>query len=116
VKRPDEPGECRLKVEVLYVADCPSHTPTVRLLKDVLAAEGVQAEVKEVLVVDGKMASELKFLGSPTIRINGLDIAPESPKGGTLACRLYPGSPQIGVPPMEMVRRAVVKARKGGTP
>ena len=109
-------GECRLKVEVLYVADCPSHAPTVRLLKDVLAAEGVQAEVKEVLVVDAQMASEVKFLGSPTIRINGLDIAPESPKGGTLACRLYPGSPQIAVPPMEMVRRAVVKARNRGTP
>ena len=105
-----------MKVEVLYVADCPSHTPTVRLLKDVLAAEGVQAEVKEVLVVDAQMAGELKFSGSPTIRINGLDIAPESPKGGTLACRLYPGSPRIGVPPVEMVRRAIAKARKGGTP
>ena len=115
MKRPDEPGECRLKVEVLYVADCPSHAPTVRLLKDVLAAEGVQAEVKEVLVVDTQMAGELKFLGSPTIRINSLDIAPESPKGG-LACRLYPGSPQIGVPPMEMVRCAIATARKGGTP
>jgi len=104
-----------LKVEVLYVADCPSHGPTVRLLRDVLAAEGVQAEVAEVLVVDARMASELKFSGSPTIRINGQDIAAEAPKSGTLACRLYPGSPQIGVPPMELVRRAVVKAREGGT-
>jgi hypothetical protein len=105
-----------MKVEVLYVADCPSHAPTVSLLRDVLAAEGVQAEIKEVLVVDAQMASELKFLGSPTIRINGLDIAPGSPKGGTLACRLYPGSPQIGVPPMEMVRRAIVKTREEGSP
>jgi len=104
-----------LKVEVLYVADCPAHAPTVRLLKDVLTAEGVQAEVNEVLVVDAQMASELKFLSSPTIRINGLDIAPESAKGGTLACRLYPGSAQIGVPPLEMVLGAIVKARKGGT-
>jgi hypothetical protein len=105
-----------LKVEVLYVADCPSYAPTVRLMKDVLAAEGILAEVKEVLVVDAPMASELKFFGSPTIRINGLDIAAESPNGGILACRLYPGSPQIGVPPMEMVRRAVVMARERGMP
>ena len=105
-----------MKVEVLYVANCPSHAPTVRLLKDVLAAEGVQTEIKEVLVADSRMASELKFLGSPTIRINDLDIAPESPKGGTLACRFYPGSPQIAVPTMQMVRRAIVKARKGGPP
>jgi hypothetical protein len=105
-----------LRVEVLYVADCPSHAPAVRLLKDVLAAEGIVAEVKEVLVADAQMASDLKFLGSPTIRINGLDIAEESSNCGTLACRLYLGSPQMGVPPMDMVRRAVLKAREKGTP
>jgi hypothetical protein len=104
-----------LKVEVLYVADCPSHSPAVRLLRDVLASEGIVAEVKEVLVADAQMASELKFLGSPSIRINGLDIAAESSNSGTLACRLYPGSLQIGVPPMDMVRRAVSKARERGT-
>jgi hypothetical protein len=32
-----------MKVEVLYVTDCPSHPPAVRLLKDVLAAEGIKA-------------------------------------------------------------------------
>ena len=105
-----------MKVEVLYVADCPSHAPAVKLLKDVLATEGVLAEVTEVLVADAQMARELKFIGSPTIRINGLDIAAESANEGTMACRLYPGSPQIGVPPIEMVRRAIVKARKGGSP
>ena len=105
-----------MKVEVLYVADCPSHAPAVRLLQEVLAAEGVQADVEEVLVADAQMASELEFLGSPTIRINGLDIAPTSVNCGTLACRLYPGSPQVGVPAMEMIRRAVVKAREKGAP
>ena len=84
-------------------------------MKDVLAAEGVVAEVNEVLVADVEMASDLKFLGSPTIRINGLDIAEESSNCGTLACRLYRGSPQMGVPPMDMVRRAVLKAREKGT-
>jgi hypothetical protein len=116
VERRDEAGESKLRVEVLYVADCPYHAPTVRLLKDVLAAEGVQAEIKEILVVNAQMASELKFLGSPTIQINGLDIAAESPSEGTLACRLYRGSLQVGVPSMEMVRRAVIEARERGTP
>jgi hypothetical protein len=30
-----------------------------------------------------------------------------------LSCRLYPGSAEIGLPPVEMVRRAVVEAREG---
>lgn len=101
-----------MKVEVLYVADCPSHPPAVKLLKDVLAAEGITAEVTQVLVVDAQMASELKFRGSPTIRIDGLDIAGETSDAGTIACRLYPGSPQVGVPPIEMVRLALVRARE----
>jgi hypothetical protein len=105
-----------MKVEVLYVTDCPSHPLAVRLLKDVLAAEGIKAEVTEVLVVDAQKASELKFRGSPTIRINGLDIAGGSSDTGTFACRLYPGSHQIGVPPIELVRRALTQARERRTP
>jgi hypothetical protein len=30
-----------------------------------------------------------------------------------LSCRFYPGSAEIGLPPVEMVRRAVVEAREG---
>ena len=67
-----------MKVEVLYVAECPSHPAAVELVKDVLAAEGITTEVHEVLISDEQMAGELKFLGSPTIRIDGRDVAGES--------------------------------------
>lgn len=102
-----------MKVEVLYVADCPSHLAAVTLVKDVLAAQGVAAEITEVLVSDEQTARELKFPGSPTIRINGRDVA-EPAKAGVfaLSCRLYPGSLRIGLPPVEMVRRAVAEARE----
>ena len=104
-----------MKVEVLYVAECPSHPAAVRLVKDVLKAEGVAADIHEVLVRDEGMARELKFVGSPTIRVNGHDVAreTESTKNFALSCRLYPGSKEIGLPPAEMVHRAVVEARQG---
>ena len=104
-----------MKVEVLYVTECPSHPAAVRLLEDVLAAEGVAAEIHEVLVRDEAMANELGFIGSPTIRINGRDVAGESHNATNfaLSCRLYPGSPQIGLPPVENIRRAVLQARQG---
>ena len=106
---------CRVKVEVLYVADCPTHPEAVKLVKQVLAEEGVEAEIHEVLVRDEGMANELGFCGSPTIRINGRDVAGESQyaRSFALSCRLYPGSKQIGLPPLEMVHRAVLKARRG---
>jgi len=104
-----------VKVEILYVAECPSHPAAVKLVKEVLAAERITTEVYEVLVRDEQMAGELKFLGSPTIRINGRDVAEESRKAQNfaLSCRLYSGSEQIGLPPAEMVHRAVLAARQG---
>jgi hypothetical protein len=103
-----------VKVEVLYVVECPSHPSAVRLVKDVLAAEGITTEVHEVLVRDDQMAAELKFVGSPTIRIDGRDVEGESKatRNFALSCRMYPGSKQIGLPPAEMVHRAVLEARR----
>jgi hypothetical protein len=105
-----------VKVEVLYVAECPSHPEAVRLVKAVLAAEGVAAEIQEVLVRDEGMADELRFSGSPTIRINGRDVVEASQKAQSfaLSCRLYPGSKQVGLPPVEVVQRAVLAARQAG--
>lgn len=101
-----------MKVEVWYVPECPAHLPAVRLLKDVLAEEGLSAEIAEILVADAQMASEIKFRGSPTIRVNGLDIAEDTSCPGTISCRWYPGSQPAGIPPVEMVRRALLRAAK----
>ena len=103
-----------MKVEVLYVSECPSHPAAVKLVRDVLAAQGVATHIHEVLVRNEQMASEFKFLGSPTIRINGKDVAGESPtaKNFGLSCRLYQGSKQIGLPPAEVIHRAVQEARR----
>lgn len=104
-----------MKVEVLYVAECPSHPAAVKLVRDVLNLEGIAVEVREVLVRDDSMATDLAFSGSPTIRINGRDVGGESSqaRGFALSCRLCPDSTEIGLPPVEMVRRAVVEVREG---
>jgi hypothetical protein len=107
-----------VKVEVLYVAECPSHPAAVKLVKEVLAAEGVAADIHEVLVRDERMADELRFCGSPTIRINGRDVAGERQKeqNFALSCRLYSGSKQVGLPPAEVIHKAVLEARQEGRP
>jgi len=107
-----------MKIEVLYVAECPAHPAAVELVKDILRAEGVEAEIREILVEDQLSARRLGFCGSPTIRVNGRDVAgpPTSPEGFALSCRLYAGSSEVGLPPAEMVRRAVLQAREGARP
>lgn len=103
-----------MRIEVLFVPNCPHHPAAVKKLKAVLKAEGVADEIQEVEVKDAKSAREFKFQGSPTIRINGRDIAGEQqrPESFALACRLYPGANKIGVPPAEMIERAVREARE----
>lgn len=108
-----------MRVEVLYVADCPSHPAAVELVKSILLSEGLDWGVHEVLVQDERMAQALRFRGSPTVRINGRDVsevgenATAAAEKFALSCRLYPGSQRTGLPPVESVRRAVAEARKG---
>lgn len=103
-----------MKAEVLYVSECPSHPAAVKLLRDVLAAEGVLTDIQEVLVRDEAMARQLRFAGSPTIRINGRDVGaePRTAESFSLSCRVYPGGKQTGLPPADMVHRAVREASK----
>lgn len=103
-----------MKVEVLYVMDCPTHPAAVRLVKDVLAAESIVAEIREVLVSDEQMATTLGFPGSPTIRVNGRDVVgePKTAANASFCCRLYRGSEEIGLPPKDIVRKAVLEAHQ----
>jgi hypothetical protein len=107
-----------LKVEVLYVPECPHLPVTLMRLKEVMAAAGVAAEIHEVAVTNMAMAGELRFCGSPTIRINGHDIAGEAEGVGhfALSCRLYSGNEQLGVPPVDMIQRAVCDAQATENP
>lgn len=106
-----------MRVEVLYVADCPSYPLAVAMLAEILAEEGIAPEIRQVLVGDEEMARELAFRGSPTIRIEGVDVACDTAEAPAFAvcCRLYHDSPQLGVPPAEIVRRAVRAACREGT-
>ena len=36
-----------MRVEVLYVAECPSHPAAVKLVRDILSSEGVAAEIRK---------------------------------------------------------------------
>jgi hypothetical protein len=104
-----------VKVEVYYVLDCPHHPRVVQELRNVLLAEGLVEEIREIAVTDSSAAREFKFRGSPTVRINGQDVAGESQEHESyaLACRIYPGAKEAGVPPVGMIRSAVLKAREG---
>ncbi len=102
-----------MTIEVLYFEGCPNHRPAVERVKEVLKGEGLTAEVVEVNVPDEAAARSLGFPGSPTIRVNGLDIEPaaRSSKDYGMACRTYTdGGRREGTPSRELIRGALQEA------
>lgn len=102
-----------MKVEVLYFDGCPNHKPTLDRVLEVLKEEGVSAEVSEMNIPDGAVAQAAGFLGSPSIRINGLDVEPatRSLKEFGMMCRTYMvGGKRVGLPSQEVIRAALWEA------
>jgi hypothetical protein len=101
-----------MQIEVLYFEGCPNHLPTVERINAVLREEGSSADLREVLVPDVSTATRVKFLGSPTVRVNGIDIEPAAKdrRDFGLMCRRYAG----GVPSHELIRAAVRSASNDG--
>jgi hypothetical protein len=94
-------------IEVLYVPGCPNHQAAIDTLKNVLGAASISAPIREMAIKDEAMARELKFPGSPTVRINGRDVESNPEESYGLACRLY--SNGSGVPSLETLQRAVLE-------
>src|SRR5690242_4538414 len=104
-----------MKIELLYFDECPNHGPTLERVKDALRQERQDADVVEVNMRDDATAQSLGFLGSPTVRIDGLDIEPSArlSKHFGLMCRTYTdGGKQAGIPPLDMIRAALREAAK----
>jgi hypothetical protein len=106
-----EAQACSVKIEILYVPNCPNHAVALERIRAILPATSFQMHVSEVLINDADMAQLLKFPGSPTIRVNGQDVEPQSEKTTAfgLMCRLY--SDGSGAPSEDRLRAAIEKAR-----
>jgi hypothetical protein len=78
-----------MTVELLWWDGCPSHPEALADLERVLREEGVSAVVTRVEIEDDEQARREHFPGSPTIRIDGEDIAPAEGEPHSLTCRVY---------------------------
>ena len=78
------------KVELLWWEGCPSTGKALAILRDVLGEEGLdpQAVVLREVRTEGEAESE-RFVGSPTIRIDGVEVAPVQDEPTGLTCRVY---------------------------
>lgn len=104
----------RPRVEILYFDGCPNHEPALALVERVAAELQLDPSIDLVEVVDPDAAAELRFLGSPTIRVDGRDVEPgaEQRHEFVLACRVYRTERGFaGQPDETWIREALSGAR-----
>lgn len=101
------------QIEVLTFAGCPHTQPALELVERIVDELALEASVHHVDVSDLEQAEAHRFLGSPSIRVNGRDIEPGAGERTdyTLACRIYRTETGItGEPDERWLREALVEA------
>ena len=100
-----------MNVELIYNADCPNVTATRSLLIKAFTKTGVSARWREWERNSSDNPEYVQNFGSPTILVDGKDIAGIDPETGVHACRLYRGDDGRlqSTPPLELICEALLK-------
>jgi hypothetical protein len=105
-----------MTVEVLYFDGCPNHEALLPRLRELMAQAGIAAAIELHRIADDEAAQRERFLGSPTVRVNGVDIEPDAEQRTDYGqnCRLYRTPAGLsGEPPSEWVEAALNGAGVG---
>jgi hypothetical protein len=102
-----------MQIELFYFDGCPSWEDGLKNLEAALKEKGIAVSVNRIKVGDDEEAKRLRFLGSPSFRVNGRDLWHEERDTYSLSCRVYPTPEGIkGFPTVAMLR-AQLKQFKG---
>jgi hypothetical protein len=99
-----------VRIEVLGFAGCPNTAPTLKLVQRVVATTAVDAVVEQIEVETQEQVEELRFLGSPTVRVNGRDVEPgaDARPDYIFSCRIYRDQAGVRGQPDERWLRAAL--------
>ncbi len=102
-----------MEIELLYFDHCATWQTTLADLRQALSQVGREEQVRLVKVESQQEAKRLRFLGSPTVRVNGNDVEPGIPSDGFgMECRLYCVYGLLtGSPLLQWIDDAIVAAR-----
>lgn len=99
-----------MKIELLYFEGCPNHVQALDNLKSALEESGLNERIDVINVTDNTEALARRFLGSPSIRIDGRDLEDADRNGAeySMKCRRYRNGDRIeGYPPRELILEAI---------
>lgn len=103
-----------MKIELLYFDGCPSQELLYPRLERLLRATGVSDPIELRRVESAEAAQTERFLGSPSLHIDGQDIEPGADERTDfgLKCRLYRSAAGAnGQPPDALISAALERAK-----
>jgi hypothetical protein len=105
------PSSRRLVVELLSFDGCPNYRPLETRLRRLLDQSARGADLRQLRVDSDDAAIEQRFLGSPTVRVDGVDVEPDAALRDDygLSCRLYATAEGLVVTPPDQWITAALK-------
>jgi hypothetical protein len=99
-----------MRIELLYFDGCPNHEALLPRLRERLERTGVSTEIDLRKITDDDAAQRERFLGSPTVRVDGRDVEPEAERRTDygMKCRLYRTATGLSGQPAEEWLRAAL--------
>jgi hypothetical protein len=83
--------EAKPHVEILAFQGCPNVGPTRALVERIARELALDPVLEMIDVPDAEAPRGLRFLGSPSVRVNGVDVEPGADErcDYVFACRVY---------------------------
>lgn len=98
-----------MRVELLVIPDCAHEALAAEVLRAALDDIGLGSVGFTVTVIaTQEEADRRRFVGSPSIYVDGEDVFAEPDRPSAVSCRVYPGAE--GVPELRELRQALKRA------
>lgn len=100
------------QIDILYFDSCPGWRAAEQRVRQVVLEAGLEGavSVRLVPVESEEDARTHRFVGSPTVRVDGDDVDPAAVQRTSfgLQCRLYESGGRLdGLPPASLIRSAL---------
>lgn len=104
------------RVDLLWFEGCPNHQSARALIDGVVAELPIRFDIRSIEIADNRLAARFRFPGSPTIRVDGVDIEPgfAGCDDCTPRCRVYQTSAGLrGLPERSWLVAALTGEKAG---
>lgn len=105
-------------VEVLLFDGCPNADVATSHAREAISHAGILADLRVVHIDGPADAIRWRFLGSPTIRVDGIDVdgAADTRTDFGMQCRVYSVDGRLaGAPPVAWIEAALRGAMRGSS-